>query len=100
MAGNLRQRDVAQLGDEPKDLLAMSLDPVGALVATLGPRRVAARITPPARTHFTAVDAAIPNRSAAARRLIPDATAAISRLRRSLDRGLVMQAGLLCQPTA
>ena len=27
------------------------------------------------RTHFTAVDAAIPNRSAAARRLIPDATA-------------------------
>ena len=52
------------------------------------------------RTHFTAVDAATPNRSAAARRLIPAATASISRSRRSLDRGFVMQAGLLCQPTA
>src|SRR6476660_2919790 len=48
MAGNLRQRDVARRGDQPEDLLGMGLDPIRALVATLRPRRLAARIAPPA----------------------------------------------------
>src|SRR3954470_8952587 len=99
MAGNLRQRDVASRSDQPQHLLSMGLDPIGALVATCG-RGALLPVSRQRRTHFTAVDAAIPNRSAAARRLMPPATASISRSRRSLDRGLVMQAGLLCQTTA
>jgi hypothetical protein len=48
MAGNLRQRDVAHRGDQLENLLGMGLDPIGTLVATLRPRRLAARIAPPA----------------------------------------------------
>jgi hypothetical protein len=29
MAGNLKQRDVVRLGEEPEDLLGMSFDPIG-----------------------------------------------------------------------
>ena len=43
----------------------------------------------------TAVEAATPNRSAAARRDMPPATAAISLERRSSESGLAMHAGLL-----
>jgi hypothetical protein len=50
------------------------------------------------RIHFTAADGAIPNRSAAARRLMPLSTAAITRTRRSWLKGLVMTAGLPRQP--
>jgi hypothetical protein len=48
MAGNLRQRNVVRLGNQPKNLRGMRFDALGALVATLRPRRVAARIAPPA----------------------------------------------------
>ena len=46
------------------------------------------------RTSLTAVEAATPNRSAAARQLAPAATHFTSRSRRSFERGLVMRAGL------
>lgn len=49
-------------------------------------------------THLIAVDTATPKRSAALRRVIPPSTAAITRCRKSPERGLVMQAGLLHQP--
>jgi hypothetical protein len=35
-----------RLGNETKNLLGMRFDPIGTLVTTLGPRRIAARIAP------------------------------------------------------
>ena len=49
-------------------------------------------------THLIAVEAATPKRRAAERRDRPLSTADTSRSRRSLERGFVMQAGLLHQP--
>ena len=51
-------------------------------------------------THLIAVEAATPKRRAAERRDRPLSTADTSRSRRSLERGFVMQAGLLHQPTS
>jgi hypothetical protein len=53
-----------------------------------------------ARTQRTALAADTPNRSAAARRDMPPATAAISLLRRSSDKDFAMSADLLVQQTA
>ena len=48
MDDDLRQRDVGGLGDQPKDLAGVGLDPVRPLVAALRARRARARVVPAA----------------------------------------------------
>jgi hypothetical protein len=95
--GNLNQGHIRFGLDRGEDLVLIGFDPLRALVAAPGPG------APVSRQHFTqrtALETETPNRSAAARRDIPPSTASITRPRRSSQRGLIMQAGLLHQPAS
>ena len=96
---DLAQGDVRRLVNQRQDFLGMGLDPVRAVVTALRPRPDIARPPPPIHPF----DRRRGRNPEAARRRAPHrplSTADTSRSRRSLERGFVMQAGLLHQPTS
>jgi hypothetical protein len=92
--GDLRERDVWGLRHERKDGLRQRFDTM-AFVAALRPGLDRPGSRRHNLCHLIAADAAMPKRSAAARRLMPASMASTTRKRRSMESGFVMAASLL-----
>lgn len=93
---DLHERDVVGPAHQRQDQIRLRLDTVGMAVAALR-FAFALPVSRSSAHQRTALAALTPNRSAACRRDMPPETAATTRSRRSSERGLDMQAGVLRQ---
>ena len=94
MRGNLRQRHVGRLIDQGQDLIGVRLNALRAFVTALRSGLDRARPAP----LLYPFDRRRSRNPEPLRRDMPASTAQTNRCRKSVERDLVMQAGLLHQP--